>query len=166
MQRRSLLYKITFMLVSGVGLVACAKTSNTTMMYYDRYGEKAVLNKNKLDNGPHEGLLGIRQYFYPCGSTVLPEKYQAAAKAQAAYLVQHPKALIQIQGFDAAAGSPNYSLAIGQQRANGVANYMRLQGAKALQIAPVSYGAETSMPYNGQLRVQDCRVDIVYLIEQ
>lgn len=165
MLRSSVLVKAILFFTMTFLLAACVKAPSSSV-YYNQYGQKAALEKNKLQFGPHTGLLGTRQYYFPCNSTLLPVKYQAAAKAQATYLQAHPRALIQVQGFNAAGGSPNYSLAIGQQRANSVADFIRLQGVPALQVAAVSYGSEIAAPYNGRLQPQDCRVDIVYLIDR
>jgi len=147
-------------------LAACSRQPATSILYYNQFAKgKAILGKGKFDIGPHEGLLAVRQYYFPCGSTLLPQKYYAAATAQAKYLKAHPQAILQLQGFDDAAGSPNYSLVTAQERADAVSGFLRLRNVNSMQLSTVSYGAETSGPYSGQSQAQNCRVDLVYIHE-
>ena len=125
--------------------------------------QQATINTNKFALGPHQGLLGVRQYYFACDSTLLPEKYKKAAAAQAAYLQAHPQATIELQGFASSGASAGYTVAISQQRAQSVADYMQLQNASKRQMKTVAYGAEFAQPYSGQSIRNNCRVDLVYL---
>lgn len=149
---------------SVLALSACTKNSLLYGGLGGAGGRGAHLgfHKDKFKLGPHRGLLGVRQYFFPCDSIVLPQQYQTAAAAQAQYLKGHSGSAVQLQGFADTAGSPEYNIAIAQQRSQSVAQYMIQQGAKASQINVMSYGAETNGPYTGSSTAANCRVDVVY----
>ncbi len=153
------------LIIGGVSVLmtACATKSTSVTHANPAYGQQLVLKKNKTALGPHKDLLAVRQYYFDCKSTVFPDKYYAAAREQVDYLNKHPKAIMQLQGFDAAAGSANYSLVVAQERADAVKNFMRLQGVNPAQVFSVSYGSEVSAPYSGKVHASDCRVDLIYL---
>jgi peptidoglycan-associated lipoprotein len=116
----------------------------------------------KFAAGPHQGLLGQRQYYFACNSDLFPGKYQPAALAQAAYLKAHADDVLTLQGYSAAGGSAGYNAAVAQQRTASVANFLRLQGVSQQQLRIVSYGSAFSQPYTGKTNPKSCRVDLVY----
>ena len=152
-------------LISLMLLSACAKQAPgpiTVNASGDSNNLTTVDGQGRFSVGPHNGLLGIRQYFYPCHSTSLPAKYKKAAFAQAVYLKANTAAVIELQGFSSPGGSTGYNLGLAQQRVQGVENLLRLQGVSGSQIKTVSYGGETSRPYSGRKISSSCRVDLVY----
>jgi len=151
-----------------IALSACAKHPSASVTAVNGNNEamqsaQQPYSDNKFALGPHAGLLGVRQYYFKCSSTLLPTYYYKALRAHAAYLKGHSTAKTEIQGFTDAAGSREYNITVGQRRADAVTNYLRLQGVKAGQISEVSYGAEMDEPYTGKTQTKDCRVDLIYV---
>ncbi|OGT30329.1 MAG: hypothetical protein A3E87_01180 [Gammaproteobacteria bacterium RIFCSPHIGHO2_12_FULL_35_23] len=146
-------------------LSACARQSPSSAVVrsigVNNYKPR-VVKTTKFTLGPNQGLLGIRHYYFDCQSTLMPSQYQNAAKAQASYLKNTPSARLQLQGYAAAGGGEGYNIAIADQRARSVANYLQLQGVNPEQISIVSYGSLKAKPFNGQVIAKNCRVDLVY----
>ncbi len=148
-------------------LAACARHPQVTVTggnaVNGSVAEPTSAAVTKFTKGPHQGLLGVRQYYFNCNDSLFPASYQVAAKAQASYLKAHPQASLLLQGYSSAAGSEGYNIAIAQQRAESVATYLCLQGVSKAQISLVSMGSVTDLPYSGSVNSKNCRVDLVYL---
>jgi peptidoglycan-associated lipoprotein len=64
------------------------------------------------------------------------------ARTDAAFLAQHPKVKVLIEGHCDDRGSEEYNLALGASRADTVKNMLEQQGISADRIKTVSYGKE------------------------
>jgi len=155
--------------VLSLSLVACAKKTGSTNEAPVISASSEITQQNtktsgagKFALGPHKGLLGVRQYYFPCASTLMPERYQAAAKAQAKYLKRHSNAKLVLQGYAASGGSHGYNVGVAQQRAESIADFLLATGVNASSVIVVSYGAEKSTVYSGKVNTKACRVDLVY----
>ncbi len=62
--------------------------------------------------------------------------------AYAAYLENHPNARIRLEGNTDARGTREYNIALGERRADSVADTLKLDGVPANQISVISYGKE------------------------
>ena len=102
-------------------------------------------------------------YFGYDSSEVLPE-YVSVINSHAAYLASHGGAHIVLEGHCDDRGSPEYNIALGEQRAKSVSSMMTLQGASASQIQVVSYGEEKPAVQGGDESTwqQNRRVEIAY----
>lgn len=150
-----------------VGLAACAKHPqsivNAPPSSEPELTTLTQLPMSKFSKGPHQGLLGVRQYYFNCGDSLFPARYRAAANVQANYLRAHPQATLLLQGYSSAGGSEGYNIAIAEQRAESVATYLQLQNVPKSQLNIVSMGSLLDAPYAGAPVAKDCRVDLVYL---
>ncbi len=80
-------------------------------------------------------------YFAFDNSTITNE-YQAMLAAHAAYLSKNVNLNVTIEGHADERGTPEYNIALGERRAQAVANYLQALGVQADQISIVSYGEE------------------------
>ncbi|HYE38013.1 peptidoglycan-associated lipoprotein Pal [Methylocaldum sp.] len=80
-------------------------------------------------------------YFMYDSYEVLPE-YQQVVTAHANYLASHPERSAVLEGHADERGSPEYNIALGEQRAKAVAKMMQLQGSSDGQVQVVSFGEE------------------------
>lgn len=119
-------------------------------------------NAQKFSQGPHQGELGQRQYYFACDSLLLPQHYSKSVKKQAQYLQKHPQQHVQLDSHDDASGDPATSLLMSYQRAVTVKNKLKRYGAQASQITMNATGAFNSKPYQGSTNSDDCRVDLIY----
>lgn len=114
-------------------------------------------------NDPSSPLYKKIVYFDYDSSEVLPE-YVPIVNAHASYLASHPDVVVTLEGHCDERGSPEYNIALGEQRAKSVANMMRYQGVTEGQLQLVSFGEEKpAVPgSNESAWAQNRRVEIVY----
>jgi len=85
-------------------------------------------------------------------------------KNQANYLTAHPRARVLLEGNTDSRGSREYNIALGQRRANAVAEILVLDGVAKRQIATVSYGEEKPIAHGHSeaAYAKNRRVHLVY----
>ena len=91
---------------------------------------------------PGAGPASERVVYFLYDSYEVQLGYQSVVSAHAAYLASHPERNVVLEGHADERGSPEYNVALGEQRAQAVARMMQLQGAGNGQIQVVSYGEE------------------------
>lgn len=114
-------------------------------------------------NDPSSPLSKRVIYFGYDSSEVLPE-YVSVVNAHAAYLASHPNTMVTLEGHCDERGSPEYNIALGEQRARSIANTMRFQGAGDSQMQVVSFGEEKPAESGGDESAwsKNRRVEIIY----
>ncbi len=93
------------------------------------------------DVGPRDSL-HKRIYYFDYDKDVVHDEDKPAINANADYLVSHPSARVTVEGHTDPRGSREYNVALGERRANAVADALKARGVGADQIRVVSYGAE------------------------
>ena len=94
----------------------------------------------------------------------LSEKYMPAIHAQAKYLANHSDARVLIAGHTDERGSREYNVALGERRANTVAEILRMDGVARNQMRVVSYGKErpANLGHDESAHAQNRRVEFTY----
>lgn len=72
----------------------------------------------------------------------LSAEAQSQLQRQAAWLAQYPATTVTIEGHADERGTREYNLALGERRANSVANYLVALGTDKGRISVISYGKE------------------------
>jgi peptidoglycan-associated lipoprotein len=72
----------------------------------------------------------------------LSAEAQSQLQKQAAWLKQYPAVTVTVEGHCDERGTREYNLALGERRANSVANYMTALGVDAGRLSVISYGKE------------------------
>ncbi|MDD5037155.1 MAG: peptidoglycan-associated lipoprotein Pal [Methylococcaceae bacterium] len=80
-------------------------------------------------------------YFMYDSSEVQPE-YLSVVNSHANYLASNSGRSVVLEGHADERGSPEYNIALGEQRAKAIAKMMKLQGVLESQIQVVSFGEE------------------------
>lgn len=103
-------------------------------------------------------------YLFSYDDSSLDQKYLPSANAQADYLKENPGARILLAGHTDERGSREYNVALGERRANTVAEIMRMAGVSRHQIRVVSYGKERPvyMGHDEAAHKQNRRVELTY----
>jgi peptidoglycan-associated lipoprotein len=102
-------------------------------------GNNAFLGPEFSD--PNNPLSRSTIYFVYDSSDVQPD-FIPVINAHAQYLVAHPNQKLTLEGHADERGSPEYNIALGDQRAKAVAGMMKAQGVSDGQLMLVSYGEE------------------------
>lgn len=133
---------------SGIGDAATSGLSNagTSALsgmagagYTGVTGNNAFLGPEFSD--PNNPLSRSTVYFIYDSSEVQPD-FIPVINAHAKYLVAHPSQRLTLEGHADERGSPEYNIALGDQRAKAVAELMKAQGVSDSQLQLVSYGEE------------------------
>lgn len=102
-------------------------------------GNNAFLGPEFSD--PNNPLSRSTIYFVYDSSEVQPD-FIPVMNAHAQYLVAHPNQKLTLEGHADERGSPEYNIALGDQRAKAVAAMLKSQGVSDGQLTLVSYGEE------------------------
>lgn len=102
-------------------------------------------------------------YFDFDQDTINPEAYDAL-KAHAKFLAAHSNARIRLEGHTDERGTREYNLALGERRANAVAQFLGLNSVASEQIDAVSYGEEkpAALDHDESAWAQNRRVELIY----
>ena len=105
-----------------------------------------------------------RTVYYDFDRADIKPEFRPAVEAHARYLRDNADARVTIEGNGDERGSREYNLALGQKRAEGVRQTLRLLGATDQQIEAVSYGEEKpkALGHDEASWVQNRRSDFVY----
>jgi peptidoglycan-associated lipoprotein len=114
-------------------------------------------------NDPNNPLSKRTIYFMLDSSEVMPDFIPVIA-AHAQYLVANPGQKITLEGNTDERGSPEYNIALGEQRAKSVASMMKVQGVSENQLNVVSYGEEKPAAFGSDESAweKNRRVEIAY----
>ncbi len=130
----------------------------------DRYGAGAseLTGDPQLDD-PSSPLSKRIVYFLFDSSEIAPE-YQQLISAHAGYLASNPERTVVLEGHADERGSPEYNIALGEQRANSVSRLLKLQGVAEGQVQVVSFGEEKPAVdgHDESAWQQNRRVELVY----
>ena len=114
-------------------------------------------------NDPNN-ILSKRETFFDFDKSVVKAEYTPMLQAHGQYLASHGDRKVVVEGNTDERGSSEYNLALGQRRANSVKKMLEVSGAKAAQIATVSFGESKPRDpgHNEAAWAQNRRADIVY----
>lgn len=103
-------------------------------------------------------------YLFAYDDSNLADKYLPSLNAQSEYLKSNPGARVLLAGHTDERGSREYNVALGERRANTVAQIMRMSGVKRDQIRVVSYGKErpANLGHSESAHHQNRRVEFIY----
>ena len=104
-------------------------------------------------------------YFDFDSSEVHPDD-RIVVEAHAQYLARNPGAEVVLEGHADERGSREYNVALGEQRANGVRDMLRLLGAADRQVRTLSYGEErpAAIGHEEESWSRNRRVEFAYVM--
>ncbi len=122
-----------------------------------------VQNGGASPDDPNGPLSKRVIYFVYDSSEVQPE-YLSVINNHANYLASNKGTSVVLEGHADERGSPEYNVALGEQRARSVAKLMKLQGVADSQIQIVSFGEEKPAVtgHDENAWQQNRRVEITY----
>jgi peptidoglycan-associated lipoprotein len=129
-----------FCLLAAVSiLAACSSTPDTAG------GAAGGANaENGIRAGSQQDLVaqaGDRVFFAYDHSDITPEG-RATLEKQAAWMKKNASVTVTVEGHCDERGTREYNLALGERRANSVANYLTALGIDKSRISTISYGKE------------------------
>ncbi|MDV6250671.1 peptidoglycan-associated lipoprotein Pal [Vibrio sp. EA2] len=89
-----------------------------------------------------QALRETQTIYFAFDNSTIAGDYEEMLAAHASYLSKNPSLRVTIEGHADERGTPEYNIALGERRAQAVANYLQALGVQANQISIVSYGEE------------------------
>lgn len=141
--------------------------------------QKEALRRQRLEDGDDPDLVGMvteeelrnanpllleQTIYYDFDRYDIKPKYAPILAAHARFLIEHPTVKIFVEGNCDDRGSPEYNIALGQRRSDGVTRALLALGVPQRQIEAVSYGAERPVAYGADETAwsRNRRSDIAY----
>lgn len=111
-----------------------------------------------------QALLDQTIVYFDFDKSEIRTEFRTVLNAHAMNLVANPNMTIVLEGHADERGTREYNLALGERRAQAVADYLMLKGAAASQIDTVSYGEERPVALGSTEAdyAENRRVEIVY----
>jgi len=146
-------------MVSGSGSDTSSSSGSATT---SATGSGSAWSGHALDDP--DSLLAKRTVFFAFDESVILDEDRPILEAHAEYLSQNPGAAVTLEGHTDERGTREYNLALGEQRAISVRQFMSLLGASGQQLRTVSYGEErpAALGHNEEAWAQNRRVEIIY----
>ncbi|HHF2883943.1 peptidoglycan-associated lipoprotein Pal [Vibrio diabolicus] len=89
-----------------------------------------------------QALRETQTIYFAFDNSTIAADYEEMLAAHASYLSKNSALNVTIEGHADERGTPEYNIALGERRAQAVANYLQALGVQADQISIVSYGEE------------------------
>jgi peptidoglycan-associated lipoprotein len=105
------------------------------------FGTKYTADELRNLFGIEGDPLNYKVLYFEYNSSVIDERSQIIAKRHAQYLGGNGGARVTLEGHADERGTRDYNLALGERRAQAVAEFMNAEGAQS-QIQTISYGEE------------------------
>lgn len=157
--------KVAVIVLSIIGLTACSS-------FGKKQNKMAVGDVRQfygVDMTPeHEKeLMAQRVYYFDFDRYNVHDQDVASVYAHAKRLLESPHKRVRLEGHTDKLGSREYNIALGERRADSVADILMLKGVPQEQISVVSYGKEKPVVLGDseEARSQNRRVAIVYEVE-
>jgi peptidoglycan-associated lipoprotein len=164
--------KLGLLVASTLLVLACSKTPGTAdgvgvgeagalaqgLGQFTHFAGQAP-GESYTTQAPHNQL-----YLFSYDDSSLNPKYLPSINAQAEYLKSHPGARVLVAGHTDERGSREYNVALGERRANTVADILRMAGVSRHQVRIVSYGKERpiNLGHDSASHAQNRRVEFTY----
>ena len=157
---------------SILAIAACSTNKRGSGYSADGSGEGGAMSSGVGQGDEFGGTGGMagrslqkRTFYFNYDSSNVREEYRPAINANADYLVAHSNTKVIVEGHTDPRGSREYNVALGERRANSVADILRSKGVNPSQIRVVSYGAErlAVAGHSEESYQQDRRAVIVYM---
>jgi peptidoglycan-associated lipoprotein len=108
--------------------------------------------------------LSTRTIYFEFDSSDINSEYLDVLRAHARYLASTASARVTLEGHADERGSREYNLALGEQRAHRVRQFLLAEGVSGSQVNEISYGEERPVdPGQGESAwARNRRVELVY----
>lgn len=163
--------KVGLVAASIILATSCSKhTGGAAMGYNDTDASAHGLGQFSRFAGQEPGESYTTQsphnqrYLFSYDDSTFAPKYLPSLHAQANYLKNNPGARVLLAGHTDERGSREYNIALGERRANTVAEIIRMDGVSRNQIRVISYGKErpANFGHDEASHLQNRRVELTY----
>ena len=150
------LTKLALMMIALSGFVACSSTSeaaagdtaqsesgiDATNRRAQEEAEAAARRAAAAEERMRRSALATRVFYFDFDVSEFRQADRDVLSYHAQNLAANPNMRVRLEGHADERGTREYNLALGERRANGILNYLIVNGAARNQIETVSYGEE------------------------
>lgn len=151
--------KIALLLITFTGVVACSSTGedaaapapvaapsesgvDATTRRSQQLAAEAAAREAAAEERMRQAALNTRVFYFDFDVAEFRQADRDVLTYHARDLAANPSRRIRLEGHADERGTREYNLALGERRANGILNYLIVNGAARAQIEVVSYGEE------------------------
>ncbi|MFG1501083.1 peptidoglycan-associated lipoprotein Pal [Halobacteriovorax sp. XZX-3] len=141
--------KLFTLLLLGSALVmtscgSSSKTDDTTSVESVDYSNASLEVNGDSDSGKAGAL---RTVYFAFNSSGLSSSTKATLEANADFLKGNTSVEVQVEGHADERGGREYNMALGENRARAIKNYLVALGVDASRISTTSYGKERPISF-------------------
>ncbi len=156
-----------------LGLVGCGAKKGSGQYGADAdndvigVGDTVRFYGSDVSPGEEKDLLAKRTYYFDYDGFEVSDRDTLSVYAHAKRLLNGKRVHVRVEGHTDKRGSREYNVALGERRANAVANILMLKGVPQDQISVVSYGKEKPAAFGDDESSwsQNRRAVIIYEVE-
>jgi peptidoglycan-associated lipoprotein len=113
---------------------------------------------------PNSALSTKRSVYFDFDNFSVKPQFESLLSLHGKYLAANPTVAIKVEGNADERGGSEYNLALGQKRAEAVANALKVYGVKSSQIEATSWGKEKpkASGHDETSWAENRRADLVY----
>lgn len=173
-----LLGKTSAVLLSLLLLAACTSTDTGTttteapvdttpaaeVKTAEQLAAEAATERDRLAKEADMSLRQSRTIYFDFDKSNVKDEYRALIQAHAMFLAKNPGTNVKLEGHADERGTPEYNIALGEERAKALASIFATFGVSSSQMESISYGEERGidMGHNEDAWAKNRRVEIVY----
>jgi peptidoglycan-associated lipoprotein len=137
--------KLRFLtIVAAAALLAACESAPSDTGAKGGAGQTTPMASTGIMKGSKEDFVANvgDRVFFDFDKSTLRADAKATLDKQAAWLKAYPNYSMTIEGHADERGTREYNLALGEKRANSVAEYLKAAGVAAARVKTISYGKE------------------------
>ena len=144
--KKTTLFVFVTSLSLALGLMSCAGSKKKTLMDSQDMSETDL--SLELNGDSDSGKAGnLRTVHFNFNSSSLTDETRELLERNAEYLKENSSIEIQIEGHCDERGGIQYNLALGEQRAMAVKNYLTSLGVSSEKMGTISFGKERPIAF-------------------
>lgn len=132
----------TVLLMSILALAACKKKASAVDPLSEMDGPVVAKEETKAPAHVEEMKANFAKVHFDTDSYALDEEGRKALMLNANLMGRYPDVKVEVQGHADERGTTDYNMALGQNRAQAVVNFITKQGVAASRVAVISFGEE------------------------
>ena len=130
-----------FTLVTVFAITACSSTGASNEAVTEEVNNVSAPTEVQMPDAEREAL-ATTVFYFGFDSSELSAQDRATLVYHANNLKENANSTVRLEGHASEEGTREYNLALGERRAQTVANFLVVNGVAASQIETVSYGEE------------------------
>ncbi len=171
--------KTTAVIFSLLLLAACGTTKVDTSAEDKEAAEQAAATqaqaladkeaaaqkeRDRLAKEAKEAIRQNRTIYFDFDKSNVKDEFRDLIQAHAEYLAKNPSTNVKLEGHADERGTPEYNIALGEERAKALAEIFATFGVSSSQMETISLGEEkpVDMGHNEAAWEKNRRVEIIY----